>query len=492
MPSRRRFAVLDIGSNSVRMIVYEQGRSALPLYNEKASCSLGKNIGKTGDLYQKGMQEAVLLLQRFAALAKQMKVSKTTAVATAAVRYAKNGKDFVALVKKKTGIKIRVISGKEEAQLSAEGMISAFPSADGIMGDMGGGSMELVGLHRGKIKKRISLPFGPLSLIDLGLPLRTLKIRIGLDLREQGWLRAAGRGKTFYAVGGVFRAMARLHMELSGYPLHVVHHYKIDRAPLLKFLRQCAAKKLQKRAQKIGIAKNRIAALPYAATVLLALFELVPFKTICFSTYGLREGVAKWQEKSKARDLNNDLLLETCRALALRSARFGLIGGEVYEFLAPLWKDLPKDTQRLFEAACWISDIGWADHPEERAKQIFHRILHAPLLAVDHEGRCFIALCCYSRYAGNAQQLGGILNILNKPAQQLAIRLGAGLRFADTLCGGAPGVLPKTKLSISPRSLTLHVAKSMPVGGGEELPKRFETLADICHKAPIIIQSDAK
>lgn len=477
MAKGKRFAVIDIGSNSVRMVVYDDGATAIPLYNEKASCALGKNLGKTGLLNPKGAEQAAALLTRFAHLSRAMEVNKTVAVATAAVRTAKNGSAFIRRVKRDAKLRIRVIPGKEEARLSAEGVRAAFPDATGIMGDMGGGSMELVAMKRGAISKAVSLPLGPLALADKVNGNRAaLKKLIAANLQNAKWIGKAGKGNTFYAVGGVFRAIARLHMDYAKYPLHVVHAYEVSAAKFVPFLRLCQSGRMAQRAEKMGIAKNRIAALPYAAEVLLQLFNRAKFSKICFSTYGLREGVAAREFKQKK---NADLLMNTCKILAQRGGRFGAIGDEVYEFLQPLLQGADKTTRHYFRAAAWISDIGWADHPEERAKQIFHRILHAPLLSVDHAGRCFIALCCYARYNGDLEKAGDLVALLPKRVQLLAVKLGASLRFADTLCGGAPHILPRLRLQQSGDKLTLKMPKNFAVAGGEEVPKRFKAFAEL-------------
>ncbi len=485
--SLKKFAVIDIGSNSVRMIVYRQGALALPLFNEKASCCLGKDLSKTGMLHKKGVVEAALLLQRFAHLARAMQVEKITAVATQAVRKAENGKDFLRQLNKKTGIKIKILSGKQEAAFSAQGLLAAFPGANGIMGDMGGGSLELAALGNGKSGKKASLPFGAISLIDSPLSLAALRRHVSSEYKALSWLKRAGKGKTFYAIGGTFRALARLHMLTHGYPLHVVHHYTVDAAAMTRFLRACALGKMQRQAARHGIAKSRIPMMPLAAMALLELLRAGGFKNICFSTFGLREGVAVSQHKSKA--ARGDILIETCKALALRAGRFGMIGDEVFEFLSPLIKSLRPDSKRLVHAACWISDIGWADHPEERAQQIFHRILHAPLLALDHPSRCFLALCCHARYAGKAKDLGEMIRLLPRGQTLLAMRIGIALRFADTICGGAAGVLPDLDFGVKGRMMELSLPKHKRVGGGEEVPKRFEALAKAFGKSPIIVQA---
>jgi exopolyphosphatase/guanosine-5'-triphosphate,3'-diphosphate pyrophosphatase len=225
--------------------------------------------------------------------------------------------------------------------------------------------------------------------------------------------------------------------------------------------------------------------------VLLRLFAIAKFRDICFTTYGLREGVAIVQQ-GQHHPTGHNSLMATCKALAMQSGRFGLNGDEVFEFLRPFTLGLPPNYNKLFHAACWISDMGWSDHPEERAKQIFNRILHAPLLAIDHHGRAFMALLCYSRYAGKADKVKEMTKILNHKEFQLAMRLGLALRFADTVCGGVPHILPKLKFTVSGKSMMLQTPKTMAVAGGDEVHKRLENLADAFNMSPMIIQAGAR
>ena len=479
-----KHAIIDIGSNSVRMVVYEIGRASTPLYNEREGCGLGRNLAKTGYLHPDGVKEATLLLQRFAKLIKSMRVKKITAVATAAVRDAKDGQRFLQSVRAKTGLKIRVLTGAEEARLSATGVCAAFPGASGIMGDMGGGSIELVAMAGGSLGKRISLPLGPLNIMESGLAKSKLMDHIDGQIGALPWLKPAGRKKRFYAVGGTFRAMARVHMQLLNYPLHVVHRYTVLRKPFSKFLDQCVAGQHRNLAEQVKISKTRIAAIPFAAMVLKSLFHRAEFEEVCFSIYGLREGIAYVDEP---KSVKSDMVLHACRMLGGSRNRFGLNGDEVFDFLAPL---VPRAASHIFRAACWVSDIGWMEHPEQRAWQVFQRLLYAPMLSVDHKDRLFIATACYVRYGGDCKKLPDrYLQLMDFDQFALAKKWGVALRFADTLCAGAPGILSNLDLQLARGHLTLNLPRAWPVAGGDAVPKRFSNLADAFGRNALIIQA---
>ncbi len=230
-PKYRPVAVVDIGSNSVRLVVYDGlRRSPTPIFNEKILCGLGRGVATKGKLADDGVPRALAALKRFRALARQMGARDVYAVATAAAREAENGDEFVARAEKALGAGIRVLTGKEEARFAALGVISGIPNADGLVGDLGGGSLELIDIKDGKLREGVTLPLGPLRLMDVsGGSIEKSKKIIDETLAKSGIL-ARLKGRTFYAVGGTWRNLAKLHMAQSHYPLHVLHSYRLTRA----------------------------------------------------------------------------------------------------------------------------------------------------------------------------------------------------------------------------------------------------------------------
>ena len=167
-PSARalsRVGVVDVGSNSVRMVVFDgAARSPAYFYNEKVMCGLGLGLAETGRLNPRGRERALAALRRFALLAEGMNMAPLTVVATAAVREAADGQEFSNEVLRETGLRLWVISGDEEARLSAQGVLLGWPDAKGIVCDIGGSSMELAQVGGGKVGARATSPLGPFRL----------------------------------------------------------------------------------------------------------------------------------------------------------------------------------------------------------------------------------------------------------------------------------------------------------------------------------------
>ena len=221
-------AVVDIGSNSVRLVVYEGlTRSPTAMFNEKALCGLGREVQSTGLLAADAVEHALSTLKRYRALCATMGVKKILAVATAACRDARNGRAFVKLAERTIGAEIDVLSGAREAELTALGVISGVHRADGVVGDLGGGSLELVDVRGTRARHGLTRPLGGLALADISAKsLKKAEKFVKKTLAALPVLKAC-EDRSFYAVGGTWRSLARLHMWQTGYPLHVMHGYAI-------------------------------------------------------------------------------------------------------------------------------------------------------------------------------------------------------------------------------------------------------------------------
>ena len=226
---RRPYAIVDIGSNSVRLVIYDElGRAPLPRFNEKSLCRLAEGLAETGVIAEAGFRRTVETVRRFHAIADAMKVSRIDALATEATRKAANGPALVAAIKAETGLSVRVLSGVEEATCAALGVISGFYRPSGVIGDMGGGSLELAGIDDDRVADGcISLPLG-------ALPAQSLLARYGEDaktevdaLLDRAAMPALAQ-PVFYPVGGGWRALAKAHMMANPSPVPVVHGYKLD------------------------------------------------------------------------------------------------------------------------------------------------------------------------------------------------------------------------------------------------------------------------
>ncbi len=487
-----RVAVIDLGSNSIRLVVYERAsRSPVPIFNEKVLCGLGRRLDRDGRLDPEGVRMALANLPRFVALSAEMEVARLDVLGTAAVRDAEDGPAFVAEVERRCGVKVRVLSGAEEARLSALGLVAGTPEADGLMGDLGGGSLELVALDRGRPGTHATLPLGPLRLAAAaeGDRARARDI-IARHLEGLSWLRGA-QGRRFYAVGGSWRTLARIQMGQTGYPLHIIHHYAIPRDDA-EDMAALIARLGDRSLRRIPGTGGRREVLPFAAMVLEEVLTRVVPEAVVFSAYGLREGhvydLLDPAERAK------DPLVAACTELARHAGRFGPLGEELLAWSAPLFPGESEAQRRLRLCACLLADIGWNDHPDYRAEQAFLRVVRVAAGGIDHVGRIFLALAVYGRYAGGLEGslTGPMAAILDNDWVQRALAIGLVLRLGLTLCGGAPGVLPRTALVPDHEKLTLVLPPGDEALVGEVVERRLAALAQVRGLRPALASAPAE
>src|SRR5437667_8883449 len=297
-----RIAVIDLGSNSLRLVVFDRlGDALFPLLNERVLCGLGRGIASTGRLNAEGKALALVNLRRFVALASAVGVEHLAVLATAAVRDAADGRSFAAEVERQCRVPVKIIDGAEEARLSAAGVLAGIPDADGIVGDLGGGSVELVRVapralsaigDSGKIGRGITLPLGPLRLAELGDSAKAVSEAAEQALSAAAPILRTAPGKSLYLVGGAARAIARLHMEHVRYPLHIVHQYTIARREAEAFF-DLIGRLSRKSLERITtISRKRLEGVPLAALILRKLIAAARPQNVIFSASGLREGYA--------------------------------------------------------------------------------------------------------------------------------------------------------------------------------------------------------
>jgi exopolyphosphatase/guanosine-5'-triphosphate,3'-diphosphate pyrophosphatase len=477
----RRPAVIDVGSNSVRLVVYEGlVRAPLSIFNEKVLAGLGRGLRESRQLNPDGRKRAVAAIERFVAIAGALGAGVPEIFATAAVREAKDGAEFVSHIEKRTGHKVQVLRGREEARLSALGVAAAIPEADGIMGDLGGGSLELMQIDKGKPGDGVTLPLGTLMLAGVARATEVVTSALG----QLEWLWKANGGRSFYAVGGAWRSFARLDMTWRNYPLHIVHHYRMGATEAMK-LAEAIAGLSEKSVQGLqGIDKGRADTMPLAALVLGRVLYMSNAKDVVFSANGVREGVV--HDRLPARDRNADPLLEAVTRTVNRSGRGAVVGEELRRWTDPLFADESLAEARLRAAACLLSDVAWTVHPDYRTAEAVSAILHAPFVGIDHLGRAFVALAVGLRYDDEKapDRIEQARSLLDEPAQTRAERLGRALRLGHIFCGGAPGVLPATKLTLSSDTLKLSAPSRHSALLGEKVEKRMESLAKAYGRKP--------
>lgn len=456
-------AVIDVGSNSIRLVVYKGPRRApLPMFDEKVPCGLGRGMDTDGSMSPRSMYLALRTVSRFVDITRSMRVSAIKAVATAAVRNASNGPDFKNAVEGECGISLRVLSGMEEARLSALGTLCAIPDADGVMGDIGGGSLELVEIREGKIGNHATLPLGTIPLLESGMsPEKARKKLIAPRLEELPWLEDAKK-RTFYAVGGSWRALAKKHMEAEDYPLRIVHGYSLSRSRAFEMARGVTEISPDSLRSLWILGRNRLESAPYAAVLMKSLLKKTGVKNLTFCTYGLREGCIYDDLSSEQRSL--DPLIVMCEEIALKMGRSVEDGSAFCRWITPAMPDERFGAARLRLAACHLSDIGLSEHPEYRAEQVFLRILRMPLVGITHPERVRVAFSVASRHAaiGNLIRRWEVSEFLCDDDVEEARVTGLALRLAYTVSGGVTRILESTRLERTGEKLALHMPDQIP------------------------------
>jgi exopolyphosphatase / guanosine-5'-triphosphate,3'-diphosphate pyrophosphatase len=490
-PSARalsRVGVVDVGSNSVRMVVFDgAARSPAYFYNEKLMAGLGKGLAETGLLNPEGKERALIALKRFAVLADGLGISPLTCVATAAVRDASDGPEFAAQVLQKTGLKLWVIDGEEEARLSAQGVLLGWPDAKGIVCDIGGNSMELARIGDGKVGKRATSPLGPFRLQQVEGGAEKRKALIDRVLKKLK-AKIEPENDRIYLVGGSWRAIARLDMERRNYPLTVLHEYRMTPESLLDTIDWIGANDPAILRARTGTGVERMALVPLACEVLRELIRIFKPKEIDVSSYGIREGLLYEQMHEKLR--SRDPLIEAARATEITSARLPGFGKKLYTFLLPLFKDASDEETRLIKAACLLHDTTWRAHPDYRAEVCFDNATRANLGGLDHPGRVFLGLALLHRYKNSrtGSRLEPLFRLLTDEQIQKAEVLGKAMRFGAMF--SAIGPESAGALRWIPRKRVLEL-RLTPLGKdlfGEVTQARFKSLAAAMRATPVVIE----
>jgi exopolyphosphatase / guanosine-5'-triphosphate,3'-diphosphate pyrophosphatase len=487
-------AVIDIGSNSVRLVVYEGlARCQTPIFNEKILAGLGREVLTTGLLATDASEKALASLRRFRALCDAMGVGKVWAIATAAVRDAQNGDDFIRQAEAVCGAPVSILSGRREAELSALGIISGFHKPDGIVGDLGGGSLELTDVHGHRLKSGITLPLGGLALQDLSEKSLAKAEKIVRQKLGETAILKGGRGRDFYAVGGTWRALARLHISQTGYPLHVMHGYTIAATEALEFSRLVRRGDPETLSMIETVNAARRPLLAYAALVLEHIVRIAKPLRVVVSALGVREGLlfSMLGNEEKKRDP----LLAAAQELNVLRSRSPRHGEELVawtdKFMATSGLDETADEKRLRHAACLLADIGWRAHPDYRGEQSLNIISHAAFSGVDHPGRAFLALTVFFRHAGLAaladdELSAHVRELATSRILDHARVLGATMRVAYLVSGAMPGVLPNTPLVVERGKLTLKLPGPYANLAGERVFGRVKQLARLIGREPVV------
>jgi exopolyphosphatase / guanosine-5'-triphosphate,3'-diphosphate pyrophosphatase len=469
-----RTAIIDIGSNSIRLVVY-QGHPRLPaiLFNEKVLAGLGRGLATTGAIEPAALTTARIALARFAAIAREMEVSALRTVATAAVRDAANGDALIADARA-LGLEVEVLTGEQEAAAAGEGVLSAFPDADGIVGDLGGGSLELVRVVAGTVTDRASFPLGVLRLAALRAKGgQGFERQIGRMLKAAGWT-GRGKGLPFFLVGGSWRALARLDMALRSYPLPIIHGYLMPREEVTRLARTLPRLGRVRLRAVPGLSSGRAATLGDACALLGTLLRQLGSSGAIASAFGLREGLlfAALDRETRAQDP----LIVAAREEGRLLGRFPEHGDLLHRWTSPLFPQEEAEAGRLRHAACLLSDVGWRANPEFRAERGLEIALHGNWVGVDAAGRARLAQALHTALGGGLTAPEPLPRLAPTAALKTATLWGLAIRLGQRLSGGLARPLERSRLAVESGALNLQLADSALYG--EAVQKRHAALAE--------------
>nr|WP_210405479.1 Ppx/GppA family phosphatase [Rhodophyticola sp. CCM32] len=476
-----RVGVIDIGSNSVRLVVFDgAARSPAYFFNEKILCGLGIGFSETGRLNPDGRVRALAALKRFATLAEGMGVSPLVTVATAAVRDSADGPAFREEVEAETGLRMVVIDGAEEARLASQGVLLGWPGAQGLVCDIGGSSMELAELlGGGRVGARATSDLGPLKLMGMKGGKKAMrahiKDRIGALANQ-----FAERPDRLFLVGGSWRAIARVDMERRGYPLKVLHEYRMTPKAIMQTIKYIGKTDMLALRGQTGTSEARMRLVPLASEVLRVLVRKFKPREVAVSSYGIREGLLYEQMGDELR--HRDPLIEATRYAESVNARMPGFGRALHYFVEPIFSGAKPARKRLIRAACLLHDVSWRAHPDYRAEVCFDNATQANLGGLTHAERVFLGLALLHRYKSSRAGTNfdaDLLNLLPEADVRQAEILGRAMRFGAMFALDRPTDHGRLKLFPKKKILELHLLTG--VGQdlfGEVAQARFQALAN--------------
>jgi len=464
-----KIGVIDIGSNSIRLVIYDiYGAHFTPVYNEKILAGLGRDLKSTGRLSESGKQACLQGLQRFYRIARARNLPKLLISATAAMRIAKDAPAFIQDIFERTGLKLEPISGAEEARLSAMGLIAADARRAGLAADLGGASLELMQVAKGEVGQSVSLPLGPFDVVGGNLRHVTSEDYAEIGDQIDDILRPLPPDliytDTLYLIGGAWRNLAAVHQQRTLYPMRTLQAYEINPDAARDLGRWAYNDGLETVLDWAGMRRARAETLPYAGLMLEKLLAITEAEKVVISMAGLREGMVydTFSPAVQARDA----MLDGCYDFASGTAQQKDFGVPLYEFIKEITTSLPAifnpaADSRLYKAASLLAGIGKNLHPDYRAELVFDDILYAPIAGLTHEERAFLALILFRSFTHkrDVPNVAVIEKILDKTQIETARSVGAIIRLAIVATGRSVELLSEFKLYIDDDILTLSVSQ---------------------------------
>ncbi len=478
-------AVIDIGSNTVRLVIYEgTGRAPEVVWNEKVAARLGRDLSETGRIPEEAMDEALDALARYALLVGDRNIEDVQTVATAAARDAENGAEFLDRVAA-LGLQPRLLSGEEEACASAFGAIGAFPGAQGTVADLGGGSLELVAIAEGDCHDAVSLPLGTLRLPALRAAGRDIAASVHDILNREGWAEA--HSGPLYMIGGTWRALAHYAMVEADYPLTDPHGFCLETGTARDHAKALLSAKPDDLMDISGISEMRANYLPDAAALLLPLLDELQPDALIFSSWGIREGLLY----SRLTDLQRSLdpLLSGVHAFAEPRDAAVVDATRVAGWTVELANGNGKRNERLRLAAAQLASALQRVEPNLRVNHATEWALDKRWIDCSARDRAMICAALFGSL-GRTELPAKLREIASDDDLREALTWGLAFRLARRLGAGSRTALASSKLRMKTNSLVLYVDESRRALATWPLTRDLEILAEWVDRKPRIKVGD--
>ena len=488
--NQAKLAIIDIGSNSIRMLIYEDfSSSRVPFFNEKAVCELGKNLDKSKKLHRSGTEYALKVLKRFSEILNVSKITNLKIIATAVLREATDTKLFINEVEKLFKTKINILSGEEEAECSAEGVKIGFENVNGLVADLGGGSLELARVENNIVTNKTSLPIGVLRLLNNPIvKKRNLAKYIKKLLKEEKWL-SKKKFNNLYLVGGTWRALFKLHLFQNNHPVHIIHQYSIDNNVLSKFVEKISSFNKSKLKTVEYISKSRTPYLPYCCIILDEIMRLTNPRNIICSISGLREGSLSIDYFKDVKE--SEIFHKALENIAKKRGDLGSNYKKYYNFIQPVFEGNEHFNNKLLYLACVLSHMDWGLGAFQKAELVFQETINTPLLRLTHKERIQLALSCYWRYCSiKYNPKMEYLTFLNNNEIFSSKQVGAALRFSQSLTSISTIFLEEFKLYKRGNAVFLKIPSQHQEIISKQVTKRFKALARELFLEPRVIYSN--
>jgi exopolyphosphatase/guanosine-5'-triphosphate,3'-diphosphate pyrophosphatase len=476
--TQSHYGVIDVGSNSIRLVVYDDlSRAPFPRFNEKSMSALGAGLDKDDRFTDAAIARALHAIRRLTAIARAMGVTRIDVLATEATRRAKNGAELVDAIHRATGLSPRVLSGPEEATYAAYGVISGFFQPKGLVGDIGGGSLEVAEVLGDHVGERLaSMPLGALPVKAM-MADGDAKARIDAILAEK--LPLMLTEPVFYAVGGGWRALARVHLAMTQMSVSVVHGYEVAAADIRDLAKKIARMSPEEVAALPDVPGRRTDTLPASALVMSRVLKALKPERVVFSSYGLREGWLYAQLDTE--EQYRDPLLEGAQAIGLPMARVPAFGAALGRWTDDLFPGETQSDRRLRLAVCALTDMAWRDHEKVRATETFDRLLQFPFIGISHPERAFLATAILARYGGKPDDriTARLSGLLTEHEVRRAEILGRALRLAYRFSASVPEILAQARLRIDANAVRLEVLDSTSLPDSDAVQARLKQLAKV-------------